>query len=98
MRALTHRLASSGFGSAPDGLSLRVPARKSWTGRSLVSSATDTLVSRAISCTTHRTRVSEMRLQASDSLQQQSKNTQGIWNIVSNHKRRSRPQPGNTGG
>lgn len=38
---------------------------KSWTGRSLVSSATNTRVSRVVACTTHRTRVSDMRFPVS---------------------------------
>jgi len=39
-----------------------VPFTHIWTGRARVSMTTDTLVPRCVATTTHRTRVSEMRL------------------------------------
>ena len=43
----------------------------SWTGRSGISTATNSRVSRSVASTTHRTRVSEMRLPAARALQEQ---------------------------
>ena len=61
MNTMPHRLADNWRGLTRDSLRTRIGVDKSWTGRSVVSSATNTLVSRAIACTTHRTRLSEMR-------------------------------------
>ena len=57
MNTMPHRLADNWRGLTRDGLRTRIGVDKSW----IVSSATNTLVSRAIACTTHRTRLSEMR-------------------------------------
>lgn len=65
MHTMPDILTQNWRGKTRDGLRTRIGVDKSWTGRSAVSSATNTLVSPAIACTAHKTRVSDMRLPAS---------------------------------
>jgi hypothetical protein len=63
MHTMPGRQSGNSRGQSRDGLRTPIGVA-SWTGRSGVSTATNSRVSRAVACTTHRTRVSEMRLPA----------------------------------
>lgn len=63
MHTMPGRQSGNSRGQSRDGLRTSIGVA-SWTGRSGVSTATNSRVSRAVACTTHRTRVSEMRLPA----------------------------------